>query len=67
MIVKVRDSESLDDDGEDQCKFIVMLKGAPEVVISKCTNLAVGDGTVKIDDGVMDDFQVKQNIYMLIL
>ncbi len=54
------------DDKEDKkkggdCEYIVMIKGAPEIVLKKCSTIAVGDKTEKIDKSVQEDFQVSRH------
>lgn len=44
-------------DADGQISFTLMLKGAPEVVITKCSQIATADGEVPIDEEVGMDFQ----------
>uniref|UniRef100_A0A915B824 Cation-transporting P-type ATPase N-terminal domain-containing protein n=1 Tax=Parascaris univalens TaxID=6257 RepID=A0A915B824_PARUN len=44
-------------DSDGQISFTLMLKGAPEVVITKCSQIATADGEVPIDEEVGMDFQ----------
>ncbi|VDM36739.1 unnamed protein product [Toxocara canis] len=57
----VRESgRSTDDDG--LANYTLMLKGAPEVVIAKCSQLAVADSEIPIDEEVAMEFQVLRAI-----
>ncbi|TKR77856.1 hypothetical protein L596_018757 [Steinernema carpocapsae] len=44
-------------DENGQAEFLLMIKGAPEVVIQKCSTLATGEGEDELDEEAMMDFQ----------
>ncbi|VDN52657.1 unnamed protein product, partial [Dracunculus medinensis] len=41
----------------DYCKFILMIKGAPEVLITKCSHIAHNEGDTLINEDLKMDFQ----------
>ncbi|KAK0408292.1 hypothetical protein QR680_003871 [Steinernema hermaphroditum] len=55
LMVLQENGAQRDDDG--QAEFLLMIKGAPEVVIQKCSTLATDDGPVELDEEATMDFQ----------
>ncbi|TKR73650.1 hypothetical protein L596_020936 [Steinernema carpocapsae] len=55
LMVLLETGTQYDDDGN--VEFLLLLKGAPEVVIQKCSNLATTEGTTELDEDTMMDFQ----------
>lgn len=41
-------------------KYQLMMKGAPEILIKKCTKIATAGGEVPLDEKMMAKFQVKE-------
>ncbi|VDK50044.1 unnamed protein product [Anisakis simplex] len=54
MIVR-ESGRVIEEDG--QTKYTIMLKGAPEVVITKCSQIAMQDAAIPIDDEIQMEFQ----------
>ncbi|KAK0412533.1 hypothetical protein QR680_006268 [Steinernema hermaphroditum] len=54
MIVKKANQEA---DKDGMMEFTVMMKGAPEVVIQKCSTIATADGEVALDEDATMSFQ----------
>jgi magnesium-transporting ATPase (P-type) len=38
--------------------YLLMMKGAPEILIKKCSKIATSDGVVALDDVMMQKFHV---------
>ncbi|KAK0412529.1 hypothetical protein QR680_006267 [Steinernema hermaphroditum] len=56
-IMILNERNSIDDPFDENVTYTLMIKGAPEVVITKCNGLATADGEEYIDDETMMDFQ----------
>jgi len=57
MILKSTAQPIADDEG--MVEFTLMLKGAPEVLIKKCTHIQLASGTELLDEEYMFAFQVR--------
>lgn len=52
-----RKVQNLEKDENSECEFILMMKGAPEVLIKLCSKYRSESGFEKIDDEFNLDFQ----------
>ncbi len=58
----VRSIRTIDTNSEnDLIEYIVMIKGAPEVIIKLCSNIRLNNGDAPITPERMEDFQVFLN------
>uniref|UniRef100_A0A1I8AS76 Cation_ATPase_N domain-containing protein n=1 Tax=Steinernema glaseri TaxID=37863 RepID=A0A1I8AS76_9BILA len=55
LMVLQEEGVKSEEDGETP--FLLMIKGAPEVVIQKCATLATDDGEAELDEETLMDFQ----------
>ncbi|KHN88767.1 Sodium/potassium-transporting ATPase subunit alpha-2 [Toxocara canis] len=53
----VQDNTINENDEDNKLSYIAFLKGAPEVIMKKCSQFALADGCISIDEGTEMEFQ----------
>ncbi|KAI1704572.1 e1-E2 ATPase domain-containing protein [Ditylenchus destructor] len=51
------------DEDEDQHQYLLLMKGAPEIVIQKCSTILTSDGEAQLDQERAQEFESAQYLY----
>nr|CDJ92560.1 ATPase and Haloacid dehalogenase hydrolase domain containing protein [Haemonchus contortus] len=57
-LADVQPVENLPEPSQTECRYVVMMKGAPEVILGKCKKARVGKDLVDIDDNFRQECQM---------
>ncbi|VDO20454.1 unnamed protein product [Haemonchus placei] len=57
-LADVQPVENLAEPSQTECRYVVMMKGAPEVILGKCKKARVGKDLVEIDDNFRQECQM---------